>query len=129
MKRVLLVDDQGRWRDIFKAILKQKFKDLEIQECTNMEDTLEILEEQVFDLAIIDLRLVDESNYNVQGLALVRQVKAKSPETKVILVTAYPAKVEGKNQEADAFIRKVSESEIFDIKLFQDTVNNLINCE
>lgn len=129
MKQILLVDDQVRWRELFKAILKQKFKDLEIHECGSMKDTLQVIENQLFDLAIIDLRLVDESNYNVQGLALVREVKAKSPETKVILVTAYPSQVKDKHQEADAFIRKVPKSELFDIKLFQKTVNDLISCE
>lgn len=127
MKRVLLVDDQIEWRDVFKAVLKQKFKELEIQECQGMEDTLEVLKTQVFDLAIVDLRLVDESSSNVQGLSLLREVKARSPETKVILATAYPAQVEGKHQEADEFLRKVPKLELFDIKQFQEIVRRLLN--
>ena len=129
MKRVLLVDDQPRWRNIFKTLLKNGFNDLEIQECSSREDALQILENHVFDLAILDLRLIDDCSYDVQGLSLMREVQVKSPITKVILTTAYPTQLGEGYQEADAFILKVPTQGLFDIQLFQKTVDHLLNPE
>ncbi|NEO87090.1 MAG: response regulator [Spirulina sp. SIO3F2] len=128
MKKVLLVDDQARWRKIFKAILKKSRKDLDIQDCDNTEDTLYTLNNHFFDLAILDLRLIDTCPYNVEGLDLMREVKAKSSMTKIILTTAYPNQIGERYQEADAFILKVPEQD-FDIDSFQETVNRLLDIE
>jgi len=127
MKRVLLVDDLPTWRNLFKTLLNLSFKDVEIQECASQEGALQSLENHIFDLAILDLCLIDKSRHNVQGLVLMREVKAKSPITKVILTTAYPKQLGEKYLEADAFILKAQLPDFLDINLFHETVDRLLN--
>ena len=125
-QKVLIVDDQARWRTLFKTLLGKMDLPLTLFESDSLESAWKILKEETFDLAILDLRLVDEENQNLDGLVLLRNVKEKYPETKVILATAYPSKLKEQRKEADAFILKVPDEGIFDIRNFQKTMENLL---
>jgi CheY-like chemotaxis protein len=70
--------------------------------------------------------LVDEENQNLDGLVLLRSIKERYPETKVILATAYPSKLKEQRKEANAFILKVPDDGLFDIKKFHETVKSLL---
>jgi CheY-like chemotaxis protein len=126
-KTVLIVDDQLRWRTLFKTLLGKMELPLTIFESDSLESASQLLEEETFDLAILDLRLVDEENQNLDGLVLLRTMKDKTPETRIILSTAYPSKLKEQRQEADAFVLKVPENGMFDIKKFQETVKDLLD--
>lgn len=125
-QKVLIVDDQARWRTLFKTLLGKMDLPLTLFESDSLESAWQILKEENFDLAILDLRLVDEENQNLDGLVLLRNVKEKYPETKVILATAYPSKLKEQRKEADAFILKVPDEGIFDIRNFQKTMEKLL---
>ncbi len=125
-KTVLIVDDQLRWRTIFKILLGKMELPLTIFESDSLKSASELLEKETFDLAILDLRLVDEENQNLDGLVLLRTMKDKATEARIILSTAYPSKLKEQRQEADAFILKVPDNGMFDIKQFQETVKNLL---
>lgn len=125
-QKVLIVDDQARWRTLFKTLLGKMDLPLTLFESDSLESAWQILKEENFDLAILDLRLVDEENQNLDGLVLLRNVKEKYPETKVILATAYPSKLKEQRKEADAFILKVPDEGLFDIRNFQKTMKNLL---
>jgi DNA-binding NtrC family response regulator len=126
LKKVLIVDDQARWRTLFKTLLSKVDLPLTLSESDSLESAWEILKEETFDLAILDLRLVDEENQNLDGLVLLRSVKDKYPKTKVVLATAYPSKLKEQRKEADAFILKVPDDGLFDIKNFQKTIKKLL---
>jgi CheY-like chemotaxis protein len=125
-KKVLIVDDQTRWRTLFKTLLGKIDLPLTITESDSLESVSQILKEETFNLAILDLRLVDEENQNLDGLVLLRSIKEEYPETKVILATAYPSKLKEQRKEADAFILKVPDDGLFDIKKFHETVKSLL---
>ena len=125
-KKVLIVDDQTRWRTLFKTLLGKIDLPLTITESDSLESVSQFLKEETFDLAILDLRLVDEENQNLDGLVLLRSIKEEYPETKVILATAYPSKLKEQRKEADAFILKVPDDGLFDIKKFHETVKSLL---
>ncbi|KPQ40855.1 MAG: putative response regulator [Phormidium sp. OSCR] len=125
-KKVLIVDDQARWRTMFKTLLGKMDLPLTISESDSIESASQLLKETTFDLAILDLRLVDEENQNLDGLVLLRNIKKKCPETKVILATAYPSKLQEQRKEADAFILKVPDEGMFDIKQFHENVKRLV---
>ena len=125
-KKVLIVDDQARWRTMFKTLLGKMGLPLTISESNSLESASQLLEEESFDLAILDLRLVDEENQNLDGLVLLRNIKEKCPETKVILTTVYPSKLKDQRDEADAFILKVPDEGVFDIKKFHEAVKSFL---
>lgn len=125
-KTVLIVDDQPRWRTIFKILLGKMDLPLTIFESDSLKSASQLLEKETFDLAILDLRLVDEENQNLDGLVLLRNMKDKAPETRIILSTAYPSKLKEQRREADSFILKVPDNGMFDIQKFQETVKNLL---
>ncbi|WP_159787886.1 response regulator [Sodalinema gerasimenkoae] len=125
-KKVLVVDDQPRWRNIFKTLLSKIDLPLTISESDSLDSASQLLREETFDLAILDLRLVDEENQNLDGLVLLRSIKEEYPETKVILATAYPSKLKEQRKEADAFVLKVPDEGMFDIKQFHKTIKYLL---
>ncbi|USR92210.1 response regulator [Phormidium yuhuli AB48] len=125
-KTVLIVDDQLRWRTIFKILLDRMGLPITIFDSDSLESASQLLEKETFDLAILDLRLVDEQNQNLDGLVLLRTMKDKTPETRIILSTAYPSKLKEQRQEADSFVLKVPDNGKFDINKFQETVKSLL---
>ena len=126
-KQVLIVDDQARWRTIFKMLLGKMDLPMTISESDSLESVSQLLKEETFDLAILDLRLVDEENQNLDGLLVLRSIKDEYPETKVILATAYPSKLKEQRDEADAFILKVPDDKLFNITDFKNTVSGLLD--
>jgi len=81
--RVLVLEDEASLRDILALILEDF--GYEVEEAGTLAEAREKLEEKGgFDLALVDLRLPDGF-----GMELVREIKSKSPETEVIIITAY----------------------------------------
>lgn len=82
MAKILVVDDERKMCVILKGMLQEKGHDV-----TAIEDgqkAQELLGRQEFDLVITDLKMTP-----VDGLELLRVVKKASPETEVVLMTAY----------------------------------------
>lgn len=66
-----------------------------------------LLHENAYALAILDLRL--SGTPGAEGLDLVASVRAQSPRTRIILLTAYGSReieAEAKRLGADAFLHK-----------------------
>ncbi len=83
MTRILVVDDESKWRDLVRGELEDAGYAVETAE--NGEHALQILGDgEHFDLLLTDLRMQP-----VNGLALMRRVRELSPETDVVMVTAY----------------------------------------
>jgi len=80
--KVLVVEDESSLRDILSLILEDF--GYEVEEAGSLEEAREKLKGGNFDLALIDLRLPDGS-----GMELVREIKTQSPETEIIIITAY----------------------------------------
>ncbi|MCK4597729.1 sigma-54-dependent Fis family transcriptional regulator, partial [bacterium] len=82
MAKILVVDDERKMCVILKGMLQEKGHDV-----TAIEDgqkAQELLGRREFDLVITDLKMTP-----VDGLELLRVVKKASPETEVVLMTAY----------------------------------------
>ena len=82
MAKILVVDDERKMCVILKGMLQEKGHDV-----TAIEDSQkaqELLGRREFDLVITDLKMTP-----VDGLELLRVVKKASPETEVVLMTAY----------------------------------------
>jgi DNA-binding NtrC family response regulator len=121
--RVLVVDDQQNWREALKVLLEAE--GLHVSEADSFEHAENVLVQSVFDLVVLDVRLVDEDVFNVEGLGLLDLIKTSHPSTRVIILTGYPQSVKEKT-EADAFVLKVPPGSTFESTEFRNLVIRLV---
>lgn len=82
MKKILLVDDE----ESIQFLYKEEFSDegYETVSALNGEEALKVFEEEKPDLVILDIQMP-----GINGIEVLRQIKMKSPETPVILCSAF----------------------------------------
>ena len=83
-KRVLLVDDEEQVLFVVSESLAKLGEEVEIITAENGEVALEKIKESFFDLVITDLKMP-----KMDGVKLTEAIKAFSPETQVIWMTAF----------------------------------------
>jgi len=83
LNKLLIVDDERTARKGLLFMLRSL--DLEVQEAENRKQAEKILQDQEFDLAIVDLRMPTES----QGLGLIGFIYHKYPLTPILVMTAF----------------------------------------
>ena len=82
MKRILIVDDEPSMRDMLAIMLRKDGYDPVV--AAGRTEAAAVLTRGAVDLVITDVRLRDGD-----GIEILRHVKAGSPETAVIVMTAY----------------------------------------
>src|SRR5438105_10223802 len=80
--RVLVVDDERSMRELLAIMLRQAGHDVTVADGGTA--AIEALNSDAFDLVITDLRMRE-----VDGLAVLRAAKEHSPETVVVVITAF----------------------------------------
>ena len=80
---VLVVDDEENFLTLLKWFLTQRGYD--VHTALSADDALSLVQEHTFDIALLDIKLGSSD-----GLRLLEQVTERSPELKVIMMTAYP---------------------------------------
>lgn len=83
-RRILVVDDDERVLFVLQETLKTVGDDYEIVTGQNGHSALGRIKETAFDLIITDLRMPD-----IDGVELTEVIRALSPTTRVIWITAY----------------------------------------
>jgi DNA-binding NtrC family response regulator len=83
MKNILIVEDERSIRESLRDWLLDLGYQAEVT--SNGEEALKRINEKNFDLVILDLRLPGKD-----GLQVLREVRAKKPKLKGIIITAYP---------------------------------------
>jgi len=79
---ILVVDDEGANRySVGKTLQRVGYT---VDEAASGEDALEIIREKTFDVIMTDIRMP-----GIDGVELLRQIKADSPDAIVILMTGY----------------------------------------
>ncbi len=91
---ILVVDDEEIIRDSLSFVLKKE--GYRVQQAENGRVAWEAIKEDSFDLVITDLEMPE-----MKGIALLEQVTSISPETMVVIITAY-----GSVETAVAALRK-----------------------
>jgi DNA-binding NtrC family response regulator len=119
MGHILLVDDQDNWHDQLEEFLDG----FQISHAYNLQEAKKILAQQKFDLAILDVTLIDEEEFNVEGLSLIQVIKRKNPNTAIIILTGYPQRLIEKPTKVAAFISKGTN---FNVMEFRNLVEQLI---
>src|SRR5262245_12134442 len=85
MSTILVIDDERSMRDLLAIMLKKEGYQIHLAE--NGKTALNTINKNVFDLVISDIRLPD-----IDGIEILKHIKKVSPETDVILITAYASK-------------------------------------
>jgi two-component system response regulator AtoC len=80
--RVLIVEDEKLIRWSIKSRLEEK--GYIVSEVDSGKKAFDLLEEEDFDLMLLDFRLPDTT-----GLEILRRVRQEAPETSVVMMTAY----------------------------------------
>jgi two-component system response regulator PilR (NtrC family) len=80
--RVLVVDDERSMREFLEIFFRRE--GMQVATAGNVDEALAQLERDEFDLVMTDVQMPGRS-----GLDLLRSVKSESPETVVIVITAF----------------------------------------
>ncbi len=92
-KRILIVDDEETLTfSLYQSFILSKYP-YEVLTAGSGEEALEKLGEKPFDLVITDIFLP-----GISGIDLLKYIREKMPEAKVIIITAYGS--EQKREEA-----------------------------
>jgi DNA-binding NarL/FixJ family response regulator len=101
---VLLVDDNPRYRQQLSYMIGKTYTAALVYEADDVAEAVRLAESIKPNLALIDVVLTDED-----GIYCTRRVKAVSPATRVVLISAYPDREFhrlGLNAGAIAFLDK-----------------------
>ena len=82
MNRILVIDDEQSMRDFLSIMLKKE--GYEVFAAENGEHALKAIQTEIYDLVITDVKMP-----KVDGIEVLRTIKEVSPETVVIVITAF----------------------------------------
>jgi CheY-like chemotaxis protein len=99
--RILLVDDNVNGLKARKTVLEEL--GYKIDTATGGDDALELFDRQKFDLVVTDYKMS-----RMDGLELIRILRAKAPEIPIILISGFvdALGLSEQNTNADAVIQK-----------------------
>ncbi len=105
MKKILIADDEGDFRDIIKDILIEE--EFSLAEASSGLNALEIFKNNYFDAVLLDLRMPE-----LDGIETMKELKKLDSQIPIIILTAFgdiPTAVEAVKLGAYDFITKPPE--------------------
>jgi len=81
-KNILVVDDDMRVRTIFSSMLRKE--GYRVTAVKDGYETIKAIDEESFDLALVDLRMP-----GLDGIQVLERVKSRRLQTRVIIYTGY----------------------------------------
>ena len=82
VEKILIVDDERSMRDVLSIMLKRAGYDVTV--ASDGEEAIAHIDKELFDLVITDLKMPKAG-----GLEVLKAVKESSPESVVLIITAY----------------------------------------
>jgi two-component system response regulator PilR (NtrC family) len=82
VEKILVVDDERSLREVLSIMLKRA--GYAVTEAADGEEAISHVNNEIFDLVITDLRMP-----KADGMAVLKAVKSSSPETVVLVITAF----------------------------------------
>ncbi len=80
--KILVADDEQSMREFLDIMLKKE--GYKVTLASNGEEVIHLIENDLFDLVLLDIRMP-----KLDGITALKRIKAISPETIVIMITAY----------------------------------------
>ncbi len=99
---ILIIDDEQEIRESLEELLR--LEGHQAESATTAEEGLKRIDSSVFDLVLLDINLPDRN-----GLELLKYIKRDSPETGVIMITAYDSSqmaFQASREGAESYITK-----------------------
>jgi DNA-binding NtrC family response regulator len=81
-KNILVVDDDMSVRTTFSSVLRQE--GYRVTAVKNGYEAIKAIDEEIFDLALVDLRMP-----GMDGIEVLERIKTRRPQTRVIIFTGY----------------------------------------
>ncbi|QTA83305.1 Two component system response regulator [Desulfonema limicola] len=125
--KILVVEDLPTWRMILYDILSEE--GYEVTTADSFQEAVNLLDKKEFDIATIDMRLVDTLPYNMQGMEVLKRAKDIQPGIKAIILTGYPddnQEKKAKDYDVQGYHKKAPEGKSFDIDKFKEIIDNLL---
>jgi len=85
--KLLVVDDIRDWQITISGLLKDNGFD--VATAGSLDDAILLLEKNDYALALLDLRLDETDEGNVDGLKLAETIRNRWPKVKIVIVTGY----------------------------------------
>jgi two-component system response regulator PilR (NtrC family) len=102
MEKILVVDDEKSMRDFLSIVLKKE--GYYVSTAGNGDEALKLLQTDIYDLVLTDIKMP-----GADGLEILRTAKRTSPDTVVLMITAYASAetaIEAMKQGAYDYISK-----------------------
>jgi len=118
MVKLILIEDDAGVRDYFKSVVERLGYELLTAE--NGPEGLALIEKEPVDVIMSDLNMPGEPN----GMALVRRIRERCPQTPMIVVSGYPTRErldECKALGIDDFLTKP-----FEMTFFSSVISRLL---
>jgi two-component system response regulator PilR (NtrC family) len=80
--KILVADDEQSMREFLDIMLKKE--GYKVSLASNGEEVVKLIDNDLFDLVLLDIRMP-----KLDGISTLKKIKAISPETIVIMITAY----------------------------------------
>ncbi len=111
--KVVIADDSSLLRERIKSLLNSLNNNPMIYEAINGVDALQLIREKEPDLAILDIRMPE-----MNGIEVLKKIRALKMKTKVCVLTNYPYPQYRKRcmeEGADYFLSKIEDFEKIEI--------------
>ena len=84
LKKILLIDDEDKLRQLLARIIQLEWDDLEVFQAANLKAGYQILKTKDIDVVLCDVKLPDGN-----GVEAVLEIKKLQPLAEVLLMTAF----------------------------------------
>jgi len=84
-KKILIVDDQIMYLKSLELVLKKQY---EVNLAQTFNEAIKQLENE-FDIALIDIRLEEDDDSNIDGLKILEWIKMNKPEMSSFIMSSY----------------------------------------
>jgi len=124
-EKVLLVDDE---KDFLEAMSERlRARDMDVTTASSASEAFEKMENEPFDAIILDFQMPE-----MDGMEALRSIKAKRPESQIILLTGYATLekgIEAMKIGATDFLEKPADLEVLSQKIKQAKAEKMVIVE
>ena len=125
---VLIIDDQDGWYEAIAPILEEM--NCLVHHVNSAKSAFQEMQSTDYSLVILDLRLTEDKEYDVQGLAILEKLSKREKSPPVIVWTGHAT--DALRQKANwynafAFLEKIGDEKSFDRELFVQTVRKALS--
>ncbi len=121
-EKVLLVDDEEDFLEIMAE--RMRARDMIVETCTSAAEAYKKIAGENFDAIILDFMMP-----GVDGMRALKEIKTKSPESQIILLTGHATiekSVEAIKAGASDFLEKPADLEALEKKIKAASANRMV---